>query len=38
MLSGIGPADDLRRLKIPVVQNLAGVGGNLQDYLRVGFC
>ena len=36
MLSGIGPADELRRVKIPVVQDLAGVGGNLHDHLRVG--
>ncbi|MCB9948037.1 MAG: choline dehydrogenase [Rhodospirillaceae bacterium] len=35
MLSGIGPADDLRGLKIPVVNDLPGVGGNLQDHLEV---
>ena len=35
MLSGVGPADDLRRFRIPVVLNLPGVGGNLQDHLRV---
>jgi choline dehydrogenase-like flavoprotein len=35
MLSGIGPADSLRRLDIPVVQNLPGVGQNLHDHARV---
>ena len=35
MLSGIGPADALRAQRIPVVLDLAGVGGNLQDHLRV---
>lgn len=29
--SGIGPADDLRALGIPVVADLPGVGGNLHD-------
>lgn len=33
MLSGIGPAEDLRRLGIPVVADLPGVGRNLQDHL-----
>lgn len=33
MLSGIGPADELRRLGINVVNDLAGVGQNLQDHL-----
>jgi len=33
MLSGIGPADHLRALGIPVVQDLPGVGQNLQDHL-----
>jgi choline dehydrogenase len=32
MLSGIGPAADLRRHGIPVVQDLPGVGLNLQDH------
>ena len=32
MLSGIGPANDLRRLGIPVVQALEGVGANYQDH------
>jgi choline dehydrogenase-like flavoprotein len=34
-LSGIGPADDLRRLRIPVVVDRANVGRGLQDHLRV---
>jgi choline dehydrogenase len=33
MLSGIGPAPELQRLGIPVVQHLAGVGQNLQDHI-----
>lgn len=33
LLSGIGPADDLRRIGLPVVHDLPGVGGNLQDHL-----
>lgn len=33
MLSGIGPARDLARFGIAVVQDLPGVGGNLQDHL-----
>lgn len=36
LLSGIGPADDLRGLKIPVVAELPGVGKNLQDHLFGG--
>ncbi len=32
MLSGIGPADHLRELGIPVVHHLPGVGGNLHDH------
>ena len=35
MLSGIGPADHLRRIGIPVVADLPGVGQNLQDHLQV---
>ena len=31
-LSGIGPADQLRQLGIPVVQDLPGVGKNLRDH------
>jgi choline dehydrogenase len=32
MLSGIGPADQLRGLRIPVVRDLPGVGQNLRDH------
>jgi choline dehydrogenase len=32
MLSGIGPADDLRELGIPVLADSPGVGGNLSDH------
>lgn len=35
MLSGIGPAGDLRRLGIDVLADLDGVGGNLQDHLDI---
>lgn len=35
MLSGIGPADPLRRLGIRVVADLPGVGEGLQDQVRV---
>jgi choline dehydrogenase len=35
MLSGIGPADQLASLDIPVVQDLPGVGKNLQDHLAI---
>jgi choline dehydrogenase len=31
-LSGVGPAGELKRLGIPVVSDLSGVGGNLQDH------
>ena len=34
-LSGIGPADLLRKHGIPVVQDLPGVGENLQDHLQI---
>lgn len=33
MLSGIGPADHLRSVGVPVVHDLPGVGANLQDHL-----
>ena len=36
MLSGVGNADDLRKLGIPVVANVPGVGENFQDHLD--FC
>jgi choline dehydrogenase len=32
MLSGIGPADQLRAAGVPVVQDLKGVGQNLQEH------
>ena len=35
MLSGIGPADDLRQLGIDVLQDLPGVGQNLNDHFGV---
>ncbi|MEK9670951.1 MAG: choline dehydrogenase [Rhodospirillaceae bacterium] len=35
MLSGIGPGDQLQSLGIPVVKDLLGVGGNLQDHLQL---
>jgi choline dehydrogenase len=35
LLSGIGPADQLRALDIPVAVDLPGVGQNLQDHLDV---
>ncbi|XP_037951965.1 glucose dehydrogenase [FAD, quinone]-like [Teleopsis dalmanni] len=34
MLSGVGPKDDLRRLRIPVIHDLP-VGKNLQDHVMV---
>ncbi|MFA5121669.1 GMC family oxidoreductase [Zavarzinia sp.] len=36
LLSGIGPADEIRRHGIPVVLDLPGVGRNLQDHLGIG--
>jgi choline dehydrogenase-like flavoprotein len=35
MLAGIGPADHLRSLGIPVTLHLPGVGANLQDHVAV---
>ena len=35
MLSGIGPAEQLRPLGIPVTADLSGVGQNLQDHLEL---
>ncbi|XP_056454455.1 choline dehydrogenase, mitochondrial [Gadus chalcogrammus] len=35
MLSGVGNANDLKPLGIPVVQHLPGVGSNLQDHLEL---
>jgi len=36
MLSGVGPADHLRAMDIPVVVDLPGVGQNLMDHLLIG--
>jgi choline dehydrogenase len=35
LLSGVGPAEQLQALGIPVIVDLPGVGGNLQDHLDV---
>jgi len=35
MLSGIGDENELKALRIPVVDNLPGVGKNLQDHVQV---
>jgi choline dehydrogenase-like flavoprotein len=35
LLSGIGPADELRALGIPVTHDLPGVGKNFQDHMDV---
>ncbi len=37
MLSGIGPAEKLQELGIPVVADLPGVGANLQDHAYVHY-
>ncbi len=34
-LSGVGPAEDLAILDVPIVADLPGVGRNLQDHLEV---
>jgi choline dehydrogenase len=36
-LSGVGPAQELRALDIPLVHDLPGVGENLQDHLEFYF-
>lgn len=36
MVSGIGPADHLRSVGVPVVVDSPGVGGNLQDHVALG--
>ena len=38
LLSGIGPAEQLKQHNIPVVVDLPGVGENLQDHLNVRMC
>jgi choline dehydrogenase len=35
-LSGIGPADLLKKMSVPVVRDLQGVGENLQDHCGIG--
>ncbi|MFD3333023.1 GMC family oxidoreductase [Streptomyces sp. NPDC058700] len=35
LLSGVGPAEDLRALGIPVAVDLPGVGANLHDHVQV---
>ncbi len=35
MLSGVGNTSELKKLGIPVVQDLPGVGQNLQDHLEI---
>jgi choline dehydrogenase-like flavoprotein len=35
MLSGVGPADDLAKLGIPVLLDKPGVGANLHDHLQL---
>jgi choline dehydrogenase len=35
MLSGVGPADHLRAVGVPVIHDLPGVGQNLQDHLEL---
>ncbi|KAH7324271.1 choline dehydrogenase [Stachybotrys elegans] len=34
-LSGVGPAEELKKFKIPVVVDLPGVGTNLQDHYEI---
>jgi choline dehydrogenase-like flavoprotein len=35
MLSGIGPADHLKSVGVPIVHELPGVGANLQDHVDI---
>ncbi|KAI6235342.1 GMC oxidoreductase [Aphelenchoides besseyi] len=35
MLSGVGPGSHLKALGIPIVQDMPGVGSNLQDHLEI---
>lgn len=35
MLSGVGPAEQLKAHSIPVIQDLPGVGANLKDHIAV---
>ncbi|OBT49213.1 hypothetical protein VE00_00164 [Pseudogymnoascus sp. WSF 3629] len=36
MVFGVGPSDQLQKLKIPVVADLPGVGQNMQDHIFFG--
>jgi choline dehydrogenase len=36
LVSGVGPADHLQALQIPVVRDLPGVGQNLRDHVAAG--
>jgi choline dehydrogenase len=36
LLSGIGPADHVQEMGIPLIHDLPGVGENLQDHLVIG--
>lgn len=36
-LSGVGPSSELQTFGIPVIHDLPGVGGNMQDRYEVGF-
>ncbi|HEY1348624.1 MAG TPA: choline dehydrogenase [Ktedonobacteraceae bacterium] len=38
LLSGVGPAEHLQALDLPVLAHLPGVGQNLQDHLLVPVC
>jgi choline dehydrogenase len=38
LLSGIGPAEQLRAHEIPVIVDLPGVGQNLQDHVQATVC
>ncbi|GJC78656.1 oxygen-dependent choline dehydrogenase [Colletotrichum liriopes] len=35
-LSGVGPAEELKSFGIPVIKDLPGVGGNMQDRYEIG--
>ena len=35
LLSGVGPAGDLRKIDLPAIHDLPGVGANLQDHMCV---
>ncbi|KAG7203346.1 hypothetical protein KM043_013422 [Ampulex compressa] len=35
LISGVGPAEELEKFRIPIIKNLPGVGKNLFDHLNV---